>query len=55
METRSEPLVPIRVADRAYVLERGRVVREGEVVLLRNDPQVIRVYMGRGIASSSEG
>lgn len=44
-----------RVADRAYVLERGRVVREGEVALLRNDPQVVRAYVGRGFAAFPAG
>lgn len=34
------------VADRAYVMETGRVVREGAVAELKNDPAVIDAYLG---------
>ena len=34
------------VADRAYVMETGRVVREGRVEALRNDPAVQEAYLG---------
>ncbi|MDE3081201.1 MAG: ABC transporter ATP-binding protein, partial [Paracoccaceae bacterium] len=34
------------VADRAYVMETGRVVREGLVSDLKNDPAVVDAYLG---------
>ena len=34
------------VADRAYVLETGRVVREGPAEQLAEDPEVKRAYLG---------
>jgi branched-chain amino acid transport system ATP-binding protein len=34
------------VADRAYVLETGRIVREGPVSELREDPSVRGAYLG---------
>jgi branched-chain amino acid transport system ATP-binding protein len=34
------------VADRAYVLETGRVVREGPTKKLAEDPEVKRAYLG---------
>jgi branched-chain amino acid transport system ATP-binding protein len=34
------------VADRAYVLETGRVVREGPAAQLAEDPEVKRAYLG---------
>ncbi|MBI1217634.1 MAG: ATP-binding cassette domain-containing protein [Rhodobacteraceae bacterium] len=34
------------VADRAYVMETGRVVREGAVADLKNDPAVVDAYLG---------
>jgi branched-chain amino acid transport system ATP-binding protein len=34
------------VADRAYVLETGRVVREGPAAQLSEDPEVKRAYLG---------
>ena len=36
----------LRVSDYAYVIEQGRVVMEGEAANLRNDPRVIRAYLG---------
>ena len=36
----------LRVSDYAYVIEQGRVVMEGEAENLRNDPRVIRAYLG---------
>jgi len=34
------------IADRAYVLETGRVVREGPTTQLADDPEVKRAYLG---------
>ena len=34
------------VADRGYVMETGRIVREGKVSDLANDPEVKRAYLG---------
>jgi len=36
------------VADRAYVLETGRITLEGAADVLRNDPKVERSYLGVG-------
>jgi branched-chain amino acid transport system ATP-binding protein len=35
-----------QVADRAYVMENGRIVREGKSSELADDPEVIRAYLG---------
>jgi len=34
------------VADRGYVMETGRIVREGAVAELENDPEVRKAYLG---------
>jgi branched-chain amino acid transport system ATP-binding protein len=34
------------IADRAYVLENGRVTLSGESVMLRNDARVREAYLG---------
>ena len=34
------------VADRGYVMETGRIVREGKVSELASDPEVRRAYLG---------
>jgi branched-chain amino acid transport system ATP-binding protein len=34
------------VADYAYVLERGRIVKEGPADVLRHDDEVIEAYLG---------
>lgn len=36
----------LRIAHRAYVLETGRLVRQGSAKELANDPEVQRIYMG---------
>jgi len=38
----------LTLADRAYVLERGRITLEGPAATVREDPAVIRAYLGRG-------
>jgi branched-chain amino acid transport system ATP-binding protein len=37
----------LALADRAYVLERGRVSLEGAASTVRENPEVIRAYLGR--------
>jgi branched-chain amino acid transport system ATP-binding protein len=34
------------VADRAYVLQVGRVVRDGEAAALRRDPAIREAFLG---------
>jgi len=34
------------VADRGYVMETGRIVREGPISELGNDPEVRKAYLG---------
>ena len=36
----------LRLADRAYILERGRIAREGNAAALANDLDVRRAYLG---------
>lgn len=36
----------LAVASRAYLMEEGRLVREGSAENLRTDPQVRRAYLG---------
>jgi branched-chain amino acid transport system ATP-binding protein len=38
----------LALADRAYVLERGRITLEGPAVAVREHPAVIQAYLGRG-------
>ena len=38
----------LTLADRAYVLERGRITLEGPAATVREDPAVIQAYLGRG-------
>lgn len=38
----------LALADRAYVLERGRITLEGTAATVREDPAVIQAYLGRG-------
>ena len=40
------------LADRAYVLERGRITLEGSAATVREDPAVIQAYLGRGTPRS---
>ncbi len=41
----------LSLADRAYVLERGRIVLEGTAADVREDPAVIQAYLGRAHAA----
>ncbi len=46
----------LRVADRAYVLEHGRIVRQGRSAELLSDPRVLSAYLGAGrTAAAPEG
>jgi len=38
----------LQIADRAYVMETGRIVMEGPAQELANQPEVQRAYLGRG-------
>ncbi|WGR97015.1 ABC transporter ATP-binding protein [Bradyrhizobium sp. ISRA443] len=40
-------VLALAVADRAYVLEAGRIVLDGSAADLRNDPRVREAYLGR--------
>lgn len=40
----------LQVADRAYVLETGRVVHSGDAETLRNDPELEAAYLGENVA-----
>ena len=41
-------MMTLAFADRAYVLERGRVVVEGKAADLANDPRIRQAYLGLG-------
>jgi len=36
----------LRAAGRAYVMERGRIVREGPAAALVSDPEIVAAYLG---------
>jgi branched-chain amino acid transport system ATP-binding protein len=38
----------LTLADRAYVLEQGRITLEGEAAAVRDNPAVVQAYLGRG-------
>ncbi len=38
----------LKVADRGYVLETGRIILDGVAAELREDPEVQRAYLGKG-------
>ncbi len=42
----------LALADRAYILERGRITLEGPAATVREDPAVVRAYLGRGRSAS---
>lgn len=39
----------LKIADRAYVLETGKIIYEGEAELVANNPEVQRAYLGRDL------
>ncbi len=41
-------LAALKLSDRAYVLEHGRIALEGESAALASDPRVREAYLGRG-------
>ena len=38
----------LQIADRAYVMEAGEIILEGEAADLLNNPEVKRAYLGKG-------
>jgi branched-chain amino acid transport system ATP-binding protein len=44
----------LQVADRAYVLEMGRVVLSGGAAALANDPRILHTYLGLGGSLSED-
>ena len=38
----------LQIVDRAYVLETGAIILEGEAADLRHNPEVKRAYLGKG-------
>jgi lipopolysaccharide export system ATP-binding protein len=38
----------LQVTDRAYIINNGRIFRQGSPEALGNDPEVKRVYLGEG-------
>jgi branched-chain amino acid transport system ATP-binding protein len=38
----------LKVADRGYVLETGRIILDGSAAELQEDPEVQRAYLGKG-------
>jgi branched-chain amino acid transport system ATP-binding protein len=40
----------LQVADRAYVIETGKVVKSGTAEELKNDPELIAAYLGQDVA-----
>jgi branched-chain amino acid transport system ATP-binding protein len=50
-----EQFVPLalRLADRVYVLEKGRIVADGPAQAFRDDPNILRsAYLGRGVEAT---
>jgi branched-chain amino acid transport system ATP-binding protein len=47
--------VALKVADRAYVLETGRIILSGAAADLLQDRQVTRAYLGRDYKEFTEG
>jgi branched-chain amino acid transport system ATP-binding protein len=41
----------LALADHAYILERGRITLEGPAPVVREDPAVMRAYLGRGASN----
>jgi branched-chain amino acid transport system ATP-binding protein len=41
----------LRIADRAYILQTGRIAREGDAAELANDPAIQDSYLGKSLTS----
>jgi branched-chain amino acid transport system ATP-binding protein len=41
-------LAALHVADRAYLLETGEIILEGDTADLLHNPEVRRAYLGKG-------
>jgi branched-chain amino acid transport system ATP-binding protein len=46
-------LQALALADRAYVLERGRIILEGPASAVASNPSVIDAYLGRRVGTGS--
>ena len=44
----------LKVADRGYVLETGRIILDGAAAELREDPEVQRAYLGKEYRAINE-
>jgi branched-chain amino acid transport system ATP-binding protein len=42
-------MAALRIADRAYVMETGEIILEGEAADLLSNPEVRRAYLGKGV------
>ena len=45
----------LALADRAYVLEKGRVALEGTPAAIRDDPRLVALYVGEATGNGDEG
>ena len=45
-------MATLHIADRAYVMETGEIILEGEPADLRHNPEVKRAYLGKGSAEA---
>lgn len=56
--TEHNVLATLRITDRAYIINRGKVIAEGDAQTIINDEQVRRVYLGKsfgeGITAEEE-
>ena len=45
----------LKIADRGYLIETGRIVGSGTAAALKGDPAVQRAYLGAGEVHAPEG
>jgi branched-chain amino acid transport system ATP-binding protein len=45
----------MRICNRIYVLDNGRLIAEGPPAEIRDDPQVVRAYLGEPLAAAGAG
>jgi branched-chain amino acid transport system ATP-binding protein len=41
----------MRICNRIYVLDNGQIIAEGPPEQIRDDPQVVRAYLGQAAAA----